>query len=181
MKNPTLEGLMAMCAAVGSCQEWTGNYTSNGYPIVYVAGVGYVPVRRAVLNLKRGLPPNRSHTVRDAGIDKPAKLVPICNNSRCVEHSHIRLLSGAAVTRMAGRRGRFSTPSRAAAVTLGIRAKRKNLKCSLQKAREIRAAEGTYDELAARFGVCRAMIGRIKRNELWREMAPNASVFHMAA
>jgi hypothetical protein len=172
---------MALCTEVGSCREWVGTYTTNGYPIVHIIGVGYVPVRRLVVTLKRDLPLDQKLTVRCGGIDKPAKLVPICGNGRCVEHSHIRLLSAAAIARLAARKGRFSTASRIAAVTRGIRAKRKNLKVDTEKAREIRAADGTYNELAARFGISRAMVGRIKRGELWREMAPNASVFHMLA
>lgn len=86
-----------------------------------------------------------------------------CDNPSCVNPAHLFLGDDAANIQDAARKKR-----------LGVFVKPGNYKirpirCSFEMAAKIRSAEGTYTQIAERFGLNEAIVGRVRRGETWRD------------
>jgi len=174
---PTLGEILESCEQVGACLEWSRLYSTNGYPMLSIGRHRRLHLRRVVFNMER----ERTLLAPLGGPSESRKrIVMTCDNRRCVNPAHMEASTEPVIQKAAAQRGSYSSPSRRAAVTAGIRAKRGNLKCSLAMAREIRESTDCYRVLAERHGLCKAMVGRIKRGELWREATLGSSVFNLA-
>ena len=102
--------------------------------------------------------------------------IPRCKSADCVNPDHVWPGTRAQHGKWLSSDGRLrNQPSRAAANQRAKRA-RKNLKLSIEKAREIRASTETQSELARRFGVSQAVIWSVVHGRLWRE--PGVSIFN---
>lgn len=153
----------------GECLLWVGPFSTNGYPIMIVRK-GKVHLRRVVWNLEHGLawnaPAERSHRV-----------VMRCGNKACINVAHMDNMHERSIQALAAAKGSYHKPSRLAACTAAARARPSN-KLTMEIAEQIRADQGTYDELAKKYGCNRSLIGRIKRYEYWRPAVKGASIFN---
>lgn len=173
---PTLGEILQDCEEVGGCLEWSGVYSTNGYPIYCIGALRRLHLRRVVFNMQR----ERTLLAPLQGKEgQRLRVIMTCGNRRCLNPEHMVARTEREIQRQAAALGSYSTTSRRAAVTAGIRAKRKNLKCSMELAREIRASTEPQWVLADKHKLSRSMVGRIQRGELWRESAAGASVFNL--
>jgi hypothetical protein len=166
--TPTIESILAQCEEVGDCLEWQGRM-QNGSPQVYVGRVNgksrYRTARRVFTELLVCGP-----------IHPFMRCTTTCGNERCLAQEHLKMRTYKQMARINAKRGLQSTPHARAAIARGRR-NRSDVKLSLEKAREIRQSPLTGVQLAAVYGVNRTLIGAIRRNEIWRESLPGASVF----
>ncbi len=149
----TMETLLARTVEVGECREWQG-YVGNGVPQVSHQGK-VVAVRRLMLELQgRTLRPG-DH----AGCS--------CGNSLCVQHIVQR-------THAQHARAMSKSPARselARAAKLAQHARAHRAKITMEIAREIRCSPDSGPVLAARYGIDKGLVSRIRRNEAWREFS----------
>lgn len=147
----------------GDCWEWRG--CMNG-PIPTMKHDGKVAnVRRLVL-IEMGVPM------------KGFIATYTCGNPMCVNPEHTARSSRAQMNR------RIMADMSSATNTLRSKriadAKReKHAKLSQADVEQIRASGETHHDLAARFGISKSIIGRIKRGEMWRTFSasPFAGLF----
>lgn len=162
-----LASILARCDEFGECMRWTGP-KANGSPLIRKDGK-YAMARRVVHELTTGKPIRRGHHA-----------VMRCRDPNCLVFEHMTLLTTKQISDLAAKEGRFSTPTRRAAITAGVR-KRAAAKLNLQIAREIFNSCESGPVLAARHNVHRSMITRIKRGKAWAQGVANSSVFNQAA
>lgn len=139
--------MQGLCKERDGHWEWIGATTSKGAtPIMNWRGKS-VMVRRTLLRLK--------------GIDVTGKRATYgCNNPRCVNPSHITT----ATCSQLRRRDAKNRPRDAlwrANISKAVRAKRGKL--TDQMVAEIRAADGTQRQIAARYGIAQATVSSIRR------------------
>lgn len=136
----------------GDCWEWCG--CTNG-PIPTMRHGGQVAnVRRLVL-IDRGVPM------------KGFIATYTCGNPMCVNPEHTARSSRAQMNR------RIMADMSSATNALRSRRiaevkRRTEAKLSQADVEQIRESGDTHQHLAARFGVTKSIIGRIKRGEMWR-------------
>jgi hypothetical protein len=80
------------------------------------------------------------------------------------------------VAQKAAKAGAFSRPDRCAKIAAGCQ-KSTNAKLTKEQAAEIRVSSESQRALAAKYGVNKSMIARIKNGTAWRAHASGASVF----
>lgn len=135
------------------CLVWTGGHTHRGTPVFRLPCGNSRPI-----HVRRWL-------YHDAhGIDLPVttQLLPRCGNEDCVHPRH-------QIQRTAGQyqRGKLVTLAQCAAIARGSRAGRGKLQWADIVA--IRASDLLNKQLAERYHCSAALIGQIKRHEIWRE------------
>lgn len=132
------------------CLEWAGYVDPKRGPMVR-CGASTVPtsVRRVVWGLKRK-PLNFQDTIK-----------PACGNWACVEYGHMQKAS-----RADARRGSPLTLLHKARIAT---AQRKGAKLTMEIARQIRASADSESLEAAKWGVTKATVSAIRRNEIWQE------------
>lgn len=143
--------IMKNVQEVGDCLEWMG-YFGNKVPQLYISGQ-MLPVRRIVRQLK--------------GAKLHAYYGVKCGNPACVANAHILGKSNAQHLAAMGA-SQKDAPSWHVKRHKIAETKRKTAKLDMDKATEIRGSEESYSKLAAKYGVTKAMIGRIKRQQSWR-------------
>ena len=147
----------------GDCWEWRG--CMNG-PIPIMKHDGKVAnVRRLVL-IDRGVPM------------KGFIATYTCGNPKCVNPEHTARSSRAQMNR------RIMADMSSA--TNALRSKRiadvkreKHAKLSQADVEQIRASDDRHEDLAARYGVSKSLIGRVRRCEMWKTFSasPFAGLF----
>lgn len=130
------------------CVQWLGYVDPHTGPMIRIDGIP-TAVRRVVWEQKRG-PLGYNDVIR-----------PRCENEACIEYRHY----------IKGARG---DAHRGIALPANHRhkiaqARRRGAKLDMDKAREIRAAEGTQAEKAERFGVHTATISAIENHRIYKE------------
>ena len=153
-KVHTVESLKERCEEVGDCWIWNG-YVSNKTPMVDVNGT-MTPVRRLFTRLlgkqvKRGT---------FFGIS--------CDTYLCVCPEHTVQRDRRAHTANMGRKSATGPSNQARKMKITTQ-KRKAGKLDMEKAREIRAKEGTYRQIAEEYGISHALVGQIKRGRYWKD------------
>jgi hypothetical protein len=148
----TMESLLNRTVEEGDCLLWTG-YVGNMVPQVSHGG-NVVAVRRLMLKLlgKELRPGDHASTK--------------CRNPLCVHPDHIshrNKQQHAAAMSKSSNRNDFMRAAKVAA------SKRKNSKLTMEQAREIRMSQESGPVLAARFGINKEWVNRIKRGDAWRE------------
>lgn len=136
----------------GDCWEWRG--CMNGQIPIMKHDGKVANVRRLVL-IDRGVPMNGFIATYT------------CGNPMCVNPEHTARSSRAQMNR------RIMADMNTATNTLRIKRiaevkRRTDAKLSLDDVEQIRASGDTHQHLAARFGISKSIIGRIKRGEMWR-------------
>lgn len=152
-----LEKIYSKCEEVGDCLEWQGYVTKHGEPVT-----SEKKIRRLVWEQTQGpIPDGMVVTYGDK-----------CN-SRCI--CHLKLATKRQIARRTGKQGGFSSPERAAAITLG---RRKNTKYSQELVNQIRYSALDHAAAAKEFGVSRSYVYKVRNNETRRDLAnPFAGLF----
>ena len=150
----TLDDIKARSDEFGDCWLWAGATSSTGHPIAKPSGCKCTLVRRLAFSLA-----GNTLTPR-------APIGTVCGHKLCVNPEHLRETTTAAIAKHAGARGAFSSKARCAKIA---QAKRKQGKLTMDIAREIRMSPDTGRVLAARFGVDRSLVTRIKNGTAWRD------------
>jgi hypothetical protein len=145
----------------GDCWNWTGCVQSCGAtPTIRYNGQA-MAVRRAIL-LDKGVAMLHMQATYN------------CNNPRCVNPEHtVRAERRTIQTRI-----RDNTPAgdellRRRAIAMGVRRTNKRIKLSMEIARAVRDAPGTYGEKSAQFNIPIGEIGAIMRERVWKEYDSN--------
>lgn len=170
-KALTLESIFEHCEEVGECLIWKGR-TANGSPQIHAGNDNrprYIQVRRFVFEQSSGEPLG-------------ANLHPVmtCRDPKCVSFGHMKPMTTKQISRLAAKEGRCSSLQKNAAIAAGRR-RSCAVKLNIEIARAIRASDEPGPVLAARYGVNRSLIPRIRAGLAWREQALGASVFNLGA
>lgn len=157
MRYPkTLDRLRARCVEVGDCWEWQGYFTSTGQP-----GVRWhsnnTSARRVALQLVNPTPP-------EPGQDYA---LCTCGNPRCINPKHARWASKSECMLAGHRKNLRSDLPRAAKIAATQRATR--AKITMAQAQDIRTSTDTLVQLAARYGISRNYVSRIRAHQAWRD------------
>jgi len=134
---------------VGRCWEWTG-YCANGTPYVFHAGK-MISVRRLFTQL----------------LKKPVMdgyYVANCGNGLCVNPKHI-IYNDAKEHMKKGNSKALKSPTRRLKIQIYKRAT--NAKLTQEMADEIRYSEGPSRVIAAKYGVNRSVVCRIRTGKAW--------------
>jgi hypothetical protein len=162
----TLDDLRARCEMEGACWVWTGHF-SHGLPQV-TAEIGGRKISTT----------GRRVALRLAGKDVTGLVVharPCCQHDACVSPWHSQ--ASTYVKRYGALAASGVLKGNARRIDAAMRVGRARAKLTPEQVAEIRASVGqTNVQLAARYGVCRATIGDIRRGETHRRLAA-ASVF----
>lgn len=154
----SLQHVRERCEEVGDCWIWQRCTNHMGYPVMRIGGTMRLVRRVAVEASGRALLPRQPVAVR-------------CGERGCVNPEHLFPSSESAIAKKAAKRGAWSSPMRGAKIA---QARRTTMaKLTLEQAREIRASSDSGPVLAARYGVNRSLVSRIRRGDAWREYMGN--------
>ncbi len=146
--------LMDRTEELADCLMWTGAVTKAGYPIYKPYCKPCALVRRAMFELNGGV------------LDPRVPIVTTCGEKLCINPKHLAKSTIKEVATAAGARGAFSSRARSAKIA---ESKRKRGKLVLEDARAIRLSTEKGPALAARYGVNKSLINRIKSGSAWRD------------
>jgi len=146
----TLESLKKRTIEVGECWEWQG-YFGNKVPAVCNDGK-MTSVRRLFSDLL-----NNKHP---AG----GFIVPKCENIKCVNPEHSKHMTHSKFAAMSGKKAKGSLTRK-----VKIQAFRHtfNAKLDWEKADEIRVSTEPSRKIAARFGVDKSLVCKIRAGKAW--------------
>lgn len=139
----------------GDCWNWTGAFQSKSGTVPTMRWQGKTSsVRRFVLLA--------------GGVDLTKRLATYtCGNPLCVNPEHLTHITRRALQKRTAKvSGYANNPTRCKRVSDKARA-RSNIDITI--ATEIREADGTQRDIAARFGIKQSAVSKIKRGETWRE------------
>jgi hypothetical protein len=151
----TMETLLARTEEIGDCRQWLG-YVGNKVPQVSHDGK-VIAVRRLMLTLNG----KELRTGDSAGVK--------CGHQWCVEPEHIAQRDKSQHARKMSKSPNRNEQKRAANVAAFKRAN--GAKITMEQAREIRASDESGHVLAGIYGIDKARIARIRRNEAWKEFS----------
>lgn len=147
----------------GDCWEWHG--CMQGSIPMMKHGSKVANVRRLVL-IERGVPMTGFIATYT------------CGNAKCVNPDHTARSTRTKMNR------RIMADMNTATNTLRIKRiaevkRRTDAKLSLDDVSQIRASDEKHEDLAARYGVSKSLIGRIRRGEMWKTFSasPFAGLF----
>jgi hypothetical protein len=167
-----LLGIMCRVEPVGECLEWTGPYFKS-VPLLYCPLDFVFPgsaqerrsVRMTLWALRNGERPPLGQIIR-----------PSCLNDRCVAHEHWLVLDRKTQAREQAKRGELQT-HKAQAAKMRTRRASPGAKLTQAKVDAIRTSGLSAKVEAAKYGVAAESINAIRRNAMWANTVPAASVF----
>ena len=135
------------------CLEWTGGHTHRSVPVFRIPGGGNRPI-----HVRRWL----YHDTHGIDLSAAIQLLPRCGNEDCVHPKHQTQRTASQY-----QRGKLVTLAQRSAIARGSRAGRGKLQWA--DIVTIRASQLLNKQLAERYHCSAALIGQIKRHEIWRE------------
>lgn len=169
----TLAMIYGRCEPVGEhCQIWTQATSTKGNR----PGTPYAQHGGKVVNLRRLV-----YELAHGEIPEGRNIRPRCGHPQCLSEHCLEALTRRSWSRALARAGVYSTPDAHAARLAGMR-RRDAHRMTMERARAIRAAEGTTADVARRFGISWKVAHNIRQGLSWKEEAciPQASVFALA-
>lgn len=152
----TLKFIKARTEEYGDCHIWQRGVNADGYPQMKLRNHACSLVRRIVFDLSGGKLVERQ------------PIVTTCGERLCVNPDHLKASTTARVSQEAAKRGAFSGIARCAKIA---KSKRPSAKLTMEIAREIRLSTETGPVLAARYGVNRSLVTRIRSGLAWRDFS----------
>lgn len=139
---------------IGDCWEWTGAMQSNA--------------PTPMINYQRKSQPVRRLIAQHMGKVITGKLVTCkCRNELCVNPDHLLVVTRKRLQEMVSKERKYtSNPVRMRKLAAKARA---HGKLTTELAAEIREADGSQREIAARYGVSQSTVSVIKRGVTWRD------------
>jgi hypothetical protein len=139
---------------IGDCWEWTGAMQSNA--------------PTPTINYKKKVMPVRRLLAQEMGKPITGKLVTCkCRNELCVNPDHLLVVTRKRLQEMISKERKYtSNPVRMQKLAAKAR---QHSKLTLELAAEIREADGSQREIAARYGVSQSTVSVIKRGRTWRD------------
>jgi hypothetical protein len=140
----------------GDCWEWIGNPKSEHgkrYPQASIDGKWW-NVRRYVYSLHKELRSGLS-------------VVPKCGNPYCINPEHCKALTERQKCQQAAAKGAYSSVARSKKIAVARR--RAFAKLDEAKVAEIRESDESGPKLAARYGIDKSLVNRIRRGEAWKD------------
>lgn len=138
------------------CMLWSASTNDAGHP-------QYKPVGRACTLVRRDV-----YRLSGRELHKRVPIDTRCGEKACINPDHLFESTTSAIALRAGARGAFSSKARCAKIAAAKRSKAK-LPGGMETAREIRMSSETGTVLAARHGIDRSLVNRIKRNLAWKD------------
>lgn len=171
MSIVALKDVHDRCREDGGCWMWMQGKGSCGYPQAQIKGHGQKLVRRWVMEQKLGRPLF------------PRELVASrCGERLCCNPEHLKLTNYSEVQSHAWKSGARQPTSLNAQREKAAKSGFTRLNWEIVGEIRSRLAAGeTTTAVAAAFGVHVSHVKRIRRGDAWREAAPAASVFSLAA
>lgn len=152
--------IMQRHTEVGDCWEWQ-SFTHNGRPVVHFKSTTgkntCAPTRLLVAKLW------------DKKVPTGFKCVPSCGNPLCVNPEHIKVISQRDHLKRASKVSHTQGNEQLRAAKIAETRRAQHAKLDWEKVNAIRESEMSHRKLGAQYGVSLTVIGRIKRNEAWRE------------
>lgn len=154
----TIDEIYAKCTDDGGCMIWNGGYTSSGYPRMLVDGK-VTTVRRALAAQKIGRPlrPDEFAAAK-------------CNDTRCVCWEHIRVVTIQKRRAETGAAGGYSTPTKAAKISVSKRSANAKLVGGQDAAESIRQDPRPSHAVAIDHGISPSMVRKIRRGCAWKPL-----------
>lgn len=142
------------------CWEYTGALAASGYGAISFRGES-ATTHRTAYELFIGPVPEGLHVCHH------------CDNRSCFNPEH--LFAGTAAENNAdmdakGRANRVGVPRQPTYSERARGEENGEAKLTEEQVYAIRAATGSYEAIAERFDVSKALIGRIRRGEIWRHL-----------
>lgn len=139
---------------IGDCWEWTGAMQSNA--------------PTPMINYNRKVQPVRRALAEKMGKSIKGKLVTCkCRNELCVNPDHLLVVTRKRLQEMVSKERKYtSSPVRMRKLAEKARA---HSKLTPELAAEIREADGSQREIAARYGISQSTVSVIKRGVTWRD------------
>jgi hypothetical protein len=94
-------------------------------------------------------------------------VVPVCGNPKCVNPEHQKVMTESEKLKKAAEKGAFSGIARAKRIAECQRKSKSKL--TAEQANEIRFSSESGPVLAARYGVNKSVVNKIKRGESWKD------------
>lgn len=141
---------------IGDCWEWNGAMQFNA--------------PTPVINYKHKVTSVRRAFAEEMGKSIKGKLVTCkCRNELCVNPDHLLVVTRKRLQEMISKERKYtSNPVRMQKLAAKARARGK---LTPELAAEIREAEGSQREIAARYGISQSTVSVIKRGKTWRDYA----------
>ena len=139
---------------IGDCWEWTGAMQSHA--------------PTPMINYQRKSQPVRRLLALHMGKAITGKFVTCkCRNELCVNPDHLLVVTRKRLQEMVSKESKFtSNPVRMRKLADKARA---HSKLNLELVAEIRDADGSQRQIAARYGISQATVSVIKRGKTWRD------------
>jgi hypothetical protein len=139
---------------IGDCWEWTGSMQSS-------ANTPQMQHNKKVGSVRRFL-------AAEKGLNIEGKLVTCkCRNELCVNPDHLLVVTRKRLQEMVSKERRYtSNPVRMQKLAIKSR---QHGKLTPELAAEIRDADGSQREIAARYGISQPTVSSIKRGRTWRD------------
>lgn len=139
---------------IGDCWEWQGAMQSTA--------------PTPMMNYKRVCQPVRRVLAREMGKAIEGKFVTCkCRNELCVNPDHLLVVTRKRLQELVSKERNYTgTPMRRKKLADKARLRSK---LTIELAAEVRDAEGTQREIAARYGISQATVSVIKRGKTWRD------------
>lgn len=162
--RPLIKLIHDRCDEEGECWLWK-QALLRGYGRIELSG------------MTGGYAHQAAWTAVHGPIPEGKRLVNLCGHKNCCRPPHWEPMTVAEQNAHYAKKGAWRGPDRSRKIALAMRAKRSPLTADMVS--EIRASSDTPQELAARFGVNKSTVYRIRAGQSWRDAAHNSSVFAM--
>lgn len=152
-------------AGPDACWTWTASRAKNGYGKFGIGGHdgGWIGAHCAAWLITRGEIPCGSCVCHS------------CDNPICVNPSHLWIGTHKDNARDKSMKGRAvwkqSHGMRKNPLLMSHGTRRYNAKLNDDIVRKIRNATGSHKDIGIRFGVCRTVVGKVRRREIWKHVA----------
>lgn len=166
-KTWSMDDIRANCEEIGECLLWKGAVDAYGYPRVRTHGKSQL------------LRPFIWREIRGNELRPGYRLSIRCGNRLCLGEDCLVMRSYKVVAQLHGAKAKLD-PLMVARFREGAKNSGRS-KLDAAKVAEIRASNGTDEEISQRYGICRSSAGKIRRGDIWAAPKIATSIFNFGA